>query len=221
MVGAESLRSRAADQAGFSIIELLIAILVTSVVLGGAISVVAGAQNTYRHQLEDVAVEQEGRFALDFIRRTIEPAGSNPYEVSVTPCPSAGTLVLPIRMNPDGANGNDDIRVMADVGIPDGLIVGSLGACTQPNEDITIARNAASNAITRYDRGTDASPVAWTDGVFTSLLFEYFDASMATTASAGSIRVVRVTVTGRSRQRDETGRFATFTLTSDVRLRAQ
>jgi len=216
-------RPDAAGQAGFSMIELLIAMLITTVVLGGAVSVVAGAQNTYRHQLDDVTVEQEGRFALDFIRGIIEPAGSNAYAVSVTQCPSANTLVQGIRMNPDGVNGNDDIRIMADVGIPDGLIVGAAGCTTadsEPNEDVTIARSAAG-AITRYDRGTDAGPVAWTDTIFTSLLFEYFDANMVTTASPGSVRVVRVTVTGRSRKIGDTGAAATFTLKTDVRLRAQ
>ena len=229
MVDATPSRPLVARESGFSMIELLIAIMITVVVLGSALSVVAGAQDTYRHQLEDVSIEQEGRYAIDFIRRTIESAGSNPYAVSVSPCPAAGTLVLPIRMNPDGQNGNDDIRIMADVGIPDGLIVGSAGTCFpgQANEDVTIARASGSPdaqgraVITRYDRGTDAAPVAWTDQVFTSLLFEYFDASMVTTASVGSVRVVRVTVTGRSRQRDETGQFATFSLKSDVRLRAQ
>ena len=219
-------RPDAAGQAGFSMIELLIAMLITTVVLGGAVSVVAGAQNTYRHQLDDVTVEQEGRFALDFIRGIIEPAGSNAYAVTVTQCPSANTLVQGIRMNPDGVNGNDDIRIMADVGIPDGLIVGAAGCTTansQANEDVTIARSggASAGAITRYDRGTDAGPVAWTDTVFTSLLFEYFDGNMVTTASAGSIRVVRVTLTGQSRKVGDTGAAATFTLTTDVRLRAQ
>ena len=212
-----------AGQAGFSMIELLIAMLITIVVLGSAVSVVAGAQNTYRHQLDDVTVEQEGRFALDFIRGIIEPAGSNAYAVSVTQCPSANTLVQGIRMNPDGVNGNDDIRIMADVGIPDGLIVGAAGCTTansEANEDVTIAKSAAG-AITRYDRGTDTGPVAWTDTIFTSLLFEYFDGNMVATASPGSVRVVRVTLTGQSRKVGDTGAAATFTLKTDVRLRAQ
>ena len=226
MVGTVPVDSRGSVEAGFSLIELLIAMLITVVVLGSAVSVVGGAQNTYKHQLDDVTVEQEGRFALDFIRRTIEPAGSNPYSVSVTACPSAGTLVLPIRMNPNGTNGDDDIRIMADVGIPDGLIVGSAAACTQPNEDVTIARSATQDtegraAITRYDRGADLAPVAWTDQLFTSLLFEYFDANMVSTASAGSVRVVRVTLAGRSKKLGEAGQFETFTLSTNVRLRAQ
>jgi hypothetical protein len=217
---------RASGEAGFTIIELLIAMLITVVVLGSAVGIVGGAQNTYSHQLDDVTVEQEARFALDFIRRTIEPAGSNPYSVSVTPCPVANTAVMPIRMNPDGVNGNDDIRIMADVGIPDGLIVGSAGACTQPNEDVTIARSAVRDsqgraAITRYDRGVDAAPVAWTDQLFTGLLFEYFDANMVSTAAVGSVRVIRVTLTGLSRKHGDVGTFTPFTLTTNVRLRAQ
>ena len=72
-------------------------------------------------------------------------------------------------MDPDGDGLPDDIRVQADVGIPDGLIVGSVGTCTQANEDVTIAHNPANNTITRFDRGTDAGPIAWTDGVFTGL----------------------------------------------------
>ena len=220
MVATAALDSRATGQAGFSMIELLIAMLITVVVLGSALTVVGGAQNTYRHQLEDVTVEQEGRFALDFIRRAIEPAGSFPYDENVSACTPT---VQGIWMNPDGLNGNDDIRIRADAGVPDGYIRGlaSPADCTQENEDVTIAHNSVSKTITRYDRAADAAPVAWTDGIFTSLLFEYFDSNMVATVSADSVRVVRVTVTGQSRQRDQTGRFATFTLTSDVRLRAK
>ena len=110
---------------------------------------------------------------MDWIRRTIEQAGSNPYSVSVSECPAAGTAFQAIRMDPDGDGQPDDIRVQADVGIPDGLIVGSAGNCTQADEDVTIAHNPANNTITRFDRGTDAGPIAWTDGVFTGLQFQY------------------------------------------------
>ena len=210
------------DEGGFSLIELLIALFVSIGVMGAAVSVVSGVQNTYQHQLEDVTVEQEGRFALDWIRRVIEPAGSNPYSVNATACPAAGTTIQPIRFNPDGVNGNDDIRVQADVGIPDGLFVGAALNCTQANEDVTIAINTAAQTITRFDRGTDLAPVAMSDSIFTSLLFEYFDASHNVTAAVGSVRFVRVTVTGRSRvRRPGMPAATTFTLQSDIRLRAR
>jgi Tfp pilus assembly protein PilW len=210
------------DERGFSMIELMIAILVSMTVLGSAASVISAVQSTYAHQMDDVTVEQELRFAMDFIRRTIEQAGSNPYAVSVSDCPSAGTAFQAIRMNPDGDGLPDDIRVQADAGVPDGFIVGDTGSCTQADEDVTIAHNPASNTITRFDRGTDASPVVWTDGVITGLTFEYLDSAMAPTAFVGAVRVVRVTITGRSRTaRPGMQVGQTFTLESDVRLKSQ
>lgn len=207
---------------GFSMIELMIAMLVSMLVLGSAASVISAVQNTYAHQMDDATVEQEMRFAMDWIRRTIEQAGSNPYSVSVSECPSAGTAVQAIRMDPDGDGLPDDIRVQADVGVPDGLIVGSTGDCTQADEDITIAHDAAASTITRFDRGTDGAPVAWTDAVFTNLQFQYFDSTMTATAFSGAVRIVRVTLTGRSRSaRPGMDEGTTFTLESDIRLKSQ
>jgi type II secretory pathway pseudopilin PulG len=210
------------DERGFSMIELMIAMLVSMLVLGSAASVISAVQNTYAHQMDDATVEQEARFAMDWIRRTIEQAGSNPYSVSVSQCPSANTAFQAIRMDPDGDGLADDIRVQADVGIPDGLIVGGAGSCTQADEDVTIAHNSVASTITRFDRGTDASPVAWTDGVFAGLQFQYFDTNMNATAFSGAVRVVRVTLTGRSRSaRPGMSEGTTFTLESDVRLKSQ
>ena len=207
---------------GFTMIELMIAMLVSMLVLGSAASVISAVQNTYAHQMDDATVEQEARFAMDWIRRTIEQAGSNPYSVSVTDCPSPGTAVQSIRIDPDGDGLSDDIRIQADAGIPDGLIVGSTGACTQADEDVTIAHNAVANTITRFDRGTDGAPIAWTDAVFTGLQFQYFDSSMTPTAFSGAVRIVRVTITGRSRSaRPGMAEGTTFTLESDVRLKSQ
>ncbi len=210
------------DERGFSMIELMIAMFVSMLVLGSAATVISGVQNTYAHQMDDGTVEQELRFAMDFIRRTIEQAGSNPYSVSVSDCPAAGTAVQAIRMDPDGDGQPDDIRVQADAGVPDGLIGGSTGFCTQADEDVTIAYNNISNTITRYDRGTDLAPVVWTDGVFTGLTFEYLDSAMVPTAFVGAVRIVRVTLTARSRSaRPGMDEGQTFTLESDVRLKSQ
>ena len=68
------------DERGFTMIELMIAMLVSMLVLGSAASVISAVQNTYAHQMDDATVEQEARFAMDWIRRTIEQAGSNPIQ---------------------------------------------------------------------------------------------------------------------------------------------
>jgi hypothetical protein len=207
------------DERGFSMIELMIAVLVSIAVLGSAASVISAVQNTYAHQMDDATVEQEARFAMDFIRRTIEQAGSNPYSISSSACPNVPDF-QGIRIDPNGDG--KSIRVQADVGTPDGLLVGDGAACGQANEDVTIGHDSATNTITRFDRGADGAAVAWTDGVFTNLQFQYFDESMAVTADEDDIRVVRVTITGRSRSaRPGVSEGTTFTLESDIRLKSQ
>lgn len=211
------------SESGFSLVELLIALLVSVMIMGGAASVMTGAQRTYQHQLDDVTVEQEVRFALTWIRRAIENAGSNPYTVTTTSCVTPGAIQI-IDMDPNGT-GNDAIRVQADVGIPDGLIIGpsdSTGNCDQADEDVTIALNSGAKTITRYDRGTDASPQAWTDSVILALRFDYFDSNLATTATASQVRYVRVSITGQSKKPNpSTGQLTMFTEAADVRLRAR
>ena len=48
-----------ASENGFSMVELMIALVVSVVIMSGAASVMTGAQRTYQHQLDDVTVEQE------------------------------------------------------------------------------------------------------------------------------------------------------------------
>ena len=206
------------DERGFTMIELMIAVLVSLTILGSAASVISAVQNTYAHQMDDATVQQEARFAMDFIRRTLEQAGSNPYNISyanTSPCAGTGFLGLQTM-------GTDNIRVQADVGAPDGLLIGDGTDCDQENEDVTIAFDAGSGTITRLDRAVDASAVAWTDAVFTGLQFQYFDDSMTATTDPESVRIIRVTITGRSRSaRPGVAEGTSFTLESDVRLKAQ
>jgi len=201
----------------------MISMGVTVAIMGAAATIANSVQRTYQHQLHDVAVEQEARYALDWMSRAIISTGSNPYGVNVTDCPTVGTPVQPVRIDPDGNGIDDDIRIQSDAGIPNGLILGLGGACTEPNEDITIAHvGAPTNVITRRDRAVDAVAVAMTDGIFSQLRFSYLDANRVVTATPGSIRFVRIAVQGQSRGRNpRTGQFTTFSLQQDVRLRAQ
>jgi Tfp pilus assembly protein PilW len=207
------------DERGFTMIELMIAVLVSLTILGSAASVISAVQSTYAHQMDDATVEQEARFAMDFIRRTMEQAGSNPYNIShanIAPC-AVGVGFQGIRMLSPSS-----VRVQADV-TPDGFLIGEDStSCNQQGEDVTIAFDSATGTITRQDLATDASPVAWTDGVFTGLAFQYFDDSMTITTDPESVRIVRVTITGRSRTaRPGMAEGTTFVLESDVRLKAQ
>jgi hypothetical protein len=179
----------------------------------------------YSSELGDAAVQQEARFALDWIARTLAAAGSNPYNVATSACPAAGTVFAAIRLDPDGDGIHDDVRVQADVNPPNGLLVGvgGAGGCDdESGEDITIAHDPVNLVLTRRDRATDAAPVAVTDRVFTQLQFTYLTVNRVATTTPADIAYVQVALTGRSRSRNlNTRQFSTFTYQSEVRIRAR
>ncbi len=152
---------------GFTLIEFMIAAAVMSAVLGATVGLAVQIQEGYGTQLDDVAVEQETRYALDWIARDLRSAGSDPYGV-----------ILPatqkILMDPNGGGTTDDsIRIQADINPPDGDILDG-------HENVTIAFALVNNplgVITRQDSNdpTDTTAVAMTEAIFTDLSFTYLN----------------------------------------------
>lgn len=211
---------------GFSLVELLIASGVTAAVIGAAITLASNVQTVYSFQLNDAGVQQEARYALDWIARVLTPAGSNPYNITLSPCPVAATTFAALRLDPDGDGIQDDVRVQADVNPPNGLLIADAGNCTstsaESGEDVTIAHDATASTITRYDRAIDTGPVAVTDAVFSQLLFTYLTTSRVSTTTAASVAYAQVSLTGKSRSRNPfTGLYSTFSYSSEVRIRAR
>jgi prepilin-type N-terminal cleavage/methylation domain-containing protein len=209
-------------EAGFTLIEVLVATTVGTIVLGAAVALTMTAQRGYTTQLQDAAVQQEARYALEWIAGVVRSAGANPYNITTSSCPSNNTPFLALRMDPDGDGLDDDIRVNADVNPANGLLGGLPGNCTEANEDITIAHNPAALTITRRDRNLDPAPVAMTEPIFTSLAFTYLRMDRVPTTMVAQVAYVVISVTGRSRVRNPyTDDFTTFTLQTEVNLRAR
>jgi len=99
---------------GFSLVELLIAMVVTLLVVGGATMLAGQMQGAYRSQMESASAQQDARFAIEQVERYLRAAGNNPYRLRTTPCPVAGTAVVAIQLDPDGDGVNDDIRLQMD-----------------------------------------------------------------------------------------------------------
>lgn len=214
--------NRATDSRGFTLAELLVSMAVGSLVVGGAVLLTGQMQKSYGSQIDGAAVQQEARYAMDWISRTLLSAGSNPTRITVGACPVAGTAFSAIRRDPNADGVNNDVRIHADINPPNGLLGGNLGACTETNEIITIAHDAANNTITRQDHSVDAAAVPMSDTVITRLNFQYFSANGAVAAVDDAVSVVRVTITARTPAVDAyTNQPVTFTTSSDVRLRAR
>ena len=231
MVTSHSTPRRASNEGGFTLIEFMIAALITTAVLGGTVMLASQLQQAYTTQLDDAAVEEEARFSLDWIEQALRNAGSNPYSINslVSSCAAAGTFTaIDIDGDSDGDGvTTDDIRIRADINPPNGLIGGGAATCglaPEPNEDLTIAFNNATLVITRRDNAVDAAAVDMTEPIITAVQFAYFLADGVTaTANENLVSYVRVRVTGKSVPKqniyDANNAFTTTTLETMVRIR--
>ena len=83
---------RASDiQNGFSLIELMIAMVLGLILIGGVVNVFLASSQTYRLQEAMFRVQESGRFALDIMLRDLRDAGfqdlldlNNSRDVSIT-----------------------------------------------------------------------------------------------------------------------------------------
>jgi pilin/secretion family protein with methylation motif len=216
-----------ARERGYTIIEFMIAAAIMTAVLGGTVLIANQVQQAYTTDLDDVLVEQEVRFAIDWITRVLRSAGSNPYDMDTSACPSAGTTFQAVRLDPNANGEDDDIRVQADLigsadGGPDGVLGGAAASCTQQGEDVTIALDSATDTITIRDNNTDASARTMTEPVISALEFTYLDSAGAVTTNPDLIVYVKVTITGQSKVNSLlSGVDKDTTLEALVRLRAR
>jgi Tfp pilus assembly protein PilW len=214
-------RSTVTADTGFSLVELLVALVVSIMVVGGAALMGAQMQSSYRGQLEAAAAQQEGRYALQWIERYLRATGNNPYRLETTDCPSTGLPVQPIRMDPDNNGQQDDIRVQMDASPTDGLIGGATGACNQVNEDVTISYNAGNNTITVQDNNTGAV-AARTDNVIAGLQFVYRNPIHQITTNPANVAFIETRLQVRTKLPDQNlGSPAIQTVSSEVRVRSR
>jgi Tfp pilus assembly protein PilW len=209
---------------GFTLVELLLAMVVSMAVVGGATLLAGQMQSSYRAQMEAATAQQEGRYVIQAIERYLRAAGNNPYRVNTTPCPASGTPVQAIRVDPDGDGTNNDIRVQMDANPTNGLIGGASGACSEPNEDVTIFHDPATRTVNVRENnvggGTTVLPL--TDTIVTGLEFVYRNPLRAITATPANIAFIETRVTVASRINDlNLGTPVTYTVSSEIRVRSR
>ena len=211
------------NERGFTLVELLVATMITTLVLGGAVMLTSQVQVSFRRQIEDSAGEQEGRYALDWISRLIRGAGNNPFGL-VTPatasCPVAGTEYSWVIMDPDADTINDDIRLQTDSNPPDGILGGA--ACDQKFEDVTVSYDPDTSSITFLDNNIGGDATVRTDAVIDGLLFVYKNSAHGAAVDPVDVVYVETQVRVRTRTIDpSTGLPETRLLTQEVRLRGR
>jgi prepilin-type N-terminal cleavage/methylation domain-containing protein len=202
-------RTPLASEQGFTLVEFMIAALIMSFVLGGSVLLATQLQRSYSTQLEDAGLEQEVRYALDWIARDLRQAGSDPYY--------SFEADEELFIDPNGGGDpNDSIRIQQDVNSP-----GADGDIDDAGEDITIAYDPGDDVITRTDTNAGTAE-DMTDPIITDLSFTFLDASHATTTVPEDVVFVRVEITAQSRAwNSNLGERPTTTLATEVRVRTR
>lgn len=188
--------------AGFTIVELLISILLTSIIMGAIYSVYRVQTHTAKVQEMRQEAQEYARSALDMMVREIRNAGYKPVAV-------ATHITLP----PCDDGTNKGVYTATATKFEFRYDIDADGDCGETNERIIYEYNAASKNITRAaapDAPPDVSvPQSLTDGNVTSFSFRYFkqDGAELTilpvpAADLPNIQRVLITLTVQSKNPD-------------------
>ncbi|MCB1919949.1 MAG: prepilin-type N-terminal cleavage/methylation domain-containing protein [Candidatus Competibacteraceae bacterium] len=77
-----------APQQGFTLVEILAALVISLFLIAGVIQLFVGTKQTYRGHDGLSRIQENGRFALDAMTRDIRMTGYQPHRSSAIPCPS-------------------------------------------------------------------------------------------------------------------------------------
>jgi len=155
---------------GFTIVELMVAMVVSLLVMGAIYSTFLSQSKSYLVQEEVVAMQQNLRAAMFYMQREIRMAGCDPFDI--------GGIGI------TAANANS-ISFTEDVSPPDGDVLDA-------NESITYSLNGGN--LTRNTGGGNQVVAQNID----ALDFVYLEAAGSTTATLSDIRSVEITIVART-----------------------
>lgn len=190
---------------GFTLVELLIAIMIAGFLLAGATAMVASANRTYSGEDVKTGVRQDARAAFDLMITELTMAGFNPKQSANF---TGFEVIAPVAVNPTMEASRirffmDLPSNSADLTTADGLItVGS-------SEDITYSLNGTD----LQRNGQTVIPNV------TNLIFTYRDGSNppVVTGAAASVRQIDISLTVQSSAPDpRTGQKKSINLTGIV-----
>ncbi len=118
-------------QTGLSLIEIMIALLIGAFLIGGVLQIFIGSKQTYRMQENLSRLQENGRFALDFLAKDIRSAGYRECLTYTVPTPITGT-------NDTGLNSSDTVIIQMSTGACSAIVLSTItysvqtGASGQP-----------------------------------------------------------------------------------------
>jgi len=215
-------------QDGFTLVELLVAIVMFALIILGIFYLWRGDQMAYLQGSAAAATQQDARAAMEQLVRDIRLAGYDPcryvQQIPAPPnppgtnCSNPGANPLNTRSAFDPVRPNVFAIVTAANSIQVRMDRDTNGSTADADENVTFSYNAGAQTLSR---DTGGGPQELAENI-TSFQLEYFNAAGGAVASGGgsandlNIRLVRITLTATAPQ---TFLGSTVTLQSDVRLR--
>jgi len=178
------LLSLKSDQ-GFTLTELMVAMVLTSVVMGAVYSTYYSQQKSAAVQEQVSGMQQSLRMAMYYMESEIRMAGYDPTGTAGAGIQTPNASSIRFTMDIAGAaNGDGD------------------GALDDPGEDITYALyDADGDGDTDLGRDTGSGNVLFAENI-DALNFIYLDEENDVTGSANDIRSVQISVVARTGQGD-------------------
>lgn len=208
---------------GFTLIELMIAMVVGMVVLFAIYEVFTVQNKILGTQDNIVDLQQNARMAMDMMTRDIKmtgyypnSAGAYPKCTGTRPTPTTTPCVGILNAADNLYQFNMDTTDTGGTGSADGLTDG-------PNETITYGLYTSSGVQCLGRKSSAAASYQPVVEYVQTLSFAYLDGTGTATTNLADIRRVEVTLITRAAQRDPTypdnGGYRTATLRSQVFLR--
>jgi type II secretory pathway pseudopilin PulG len=153
------------QEAGFSLMELLVVCVIMVIILGIITTVVSGLQTNYHKRRIATQQINDGAAALDLLTRIVRVAGANTTSQALTP------------------TGNNQLRVRADWNPVDGALSGQY-------EDVTFF--VSGNSLYMRNENTNKLTEMTTD--VSAINFQYYTAGGIVTIVPAQIARVKISL---------------------------
>jgi Tfp pilus assembly protein PilW len=150
-------------QSGFSLLEVTIALMMLTTVVGIAFSLLNRFQQSYRYEEAYADAQRNARFAMARLNEVIRSAGTNPTATTAVN-PTDFAVLLPPTSTSGTAVSSSSLRLKSDLnGDTHNTSSLSAGDVIVTSEDVTLQLNQTTSQIVMVDNtptGSGAIPIA-------------------------------------------------------------